>query len=644
MAVSPINISRISHGFRTDLVLSSLQRTQVDMFQAQAQIASGRAFVTPGDDPVRASRAVDLTNAVAQNDRFVANLRHGDDSLAAADSAIGEISSLLIEAGQIASQNLSNLTSADERASVAELIAGIREELQIIGNTQVRGRFIFGGRDTVTRPFQDILGGIAYVGDIGYRETRTDGGLSAAVNLPGNQLFSSLSRPIETDADLTPSLSDDLRLEDLRGATAKGIRLGTLVISEEGGTSYSVDLTSADTLGDVVQRINDAATEAGSSLTAEVGDDGITINPSAPTIITDLNNGTVSADLGIRTTNATSTTIDGAALDPRVTRLTPIDQLGGGAGIDVDSGFTVQNGGAVLTLDTSEAETVQDLINIINSAGAGLLARISDDGRRIDVFNTVSGTELRIGENGGTTAADLGIRTFDTATSLDSLNFGLGIDIKEGEDDLRITASDGSTVDINLDTAQTIGDVIDLLNDAATTAGVSVQASFAATGNGIQITDNTGGAGTLTVASINLSDAARGLGLDVTADATTGNITGLDTNPARTQSIMDVLIDLERALRSDDTPGISTAAERLDGLREEVVRMHGVVGARSAAMTTKLTQMEDATLTTQTFLSEVRDVDYAEAITELQQFTTQLQANLQTSSALLNLSVLDYLR
>ena len=80
---------------------------------------------------------------------------------------------------------------------------------------------------------------------------------------------------------------------------------------------------------------------------------------------------------------------------------------------------------------------------------------------------------------------DLGIRTFDTATALETINFGRGFSTEIGEMDLRVTAKDGSTVDVNLDTAKTIGDVITLINDAATLASVNIVASLVDTGNGI---------------------------------------------------------------------------------------------------------------------------------------------------------------
>ena len=328
---------------------------------------------------------------------------------------------------------------------------------------------------------------------------------------------------------------------------------------------------------------------------------------------------------------------------PRLTRLTPVEDLARGAGVDLENGLVITNGAETVTVDLSTATTVQDIINAINNAGVRVLARINEAGTGIDVFNQVSGTSLTIGENGGTTAADLGIRTLNGATLLDELNFQRGFETKEGEDDLRITAKNGSTVDVNLDGAVTVADVIDLINAAATDAGVSVSASLASLGNGIRIVDDTGGAGNLSVAALNSSHAATDLALVKTVTGGETELLSDDTNPMRTDGILSALVELEDALRRDDTQDITLAAERLEAFMPEVTRIHGVVGARSQAMRAKFDQTQDAAQTTQVFLSEVRDLDYTEAVTKMESALTQLQASLRTSSIVSNLSLLDFL-
>ncbi len=645
MAISPINISRVSQNLRTNFIIDSVRRSQADLFNVQTQIATGRSFVSPSDDPVRATRVLDLTQTVSREQQFIANLQHGDNMLAAADDAMTDVNSLLIDASTIASANVSNLTSASERDAVAELIGGIRRQLQTVGNRQFNGRYLFAGRDTTQRPFVDALGGIAYTGDTGALITQISDGLTADVNIPGNVLFGALSSRIAADVDLSPVLREDARLDDLNGATGHGIRPGTLVFNEAGGSgTFTVDLTTADTIGNIVTQINQAAEAAGSSLTASVSENGIVITPGSTAVsVRDVSGGVIAADLGLLTVAATTAPIIGNDLGARLTPLTPVADLAGGAGIDLASGLTITNGGQTVTLDLSAAETVQDITNALNAADVFVLARINEAGTGIDVFNQVSGSSMTIGENGGTTAADLGIRTFDTNTPLARLNFGLGVTIVEGENDVRVTASDGSTVDVNLDGAVTVGDVIDRINTAATDAGVGVTASFAEVGNGIRISDATGGSGDFSVTGLNGSAAAMDLGLAQTVSGGT-ELIGEDRNPTRTEGILSALVELENALRGNDTQGITLAAERINAFTTDVTRIHGVVGARSKDMQTQLRQTQDSVDSTGIFLSKLQDLDFTEAITKMQAMTTQLQATLQTSSRVMNLSLLDFLR
>ncbi|UCC28686.1 MAG: flagellar hook-associated protein FlgL [Phycisphaerales bacterium] len=646
MAVSPINITRVTQNLRTSFVVDSLRRTQRELFVSQSRIATGRSFVAPSENPVAAARSLNLAEALEQQHQFVANLRHGDNFLSAADTALAELNDLLTRASVIASQNVSNLTSADEREAEAEIVTGIRQQIQTIGNRQFNGRYIFAGRSTTDRPFIDSLGGIAYVGDTGELFTRVDEEVAAPINMPGNQVFTALSGSIATDVLLTPLLTGSTRLDDVSGATGQGILKGILVFNEAGGAGlFTADLAEVDTVGDIVATINDAAGQAGAQLTASLGDSGLIITPGRSAItVTDTSTGVIASSLGVLTNDATSDPIEGADLGPRLTRITPVEVLARGAGIDLASGLIITNGTHTATIDLSTAETTQDIINAINNAGLFVRAEINEAGTRIDVFNQVSGSSLTIGENGGTTASDLGIRTFDTATPLHRLNFGRGVTTVEGKDDLRITAKDGSTVDVNLDGAVTVGDAIDLINQAAQEAGVAIAADFAETGNGIRVIDGTGGSGSLSVSGLNLSTAAMELGLVQTVSDGQTELSGDDVNPMRTEGIIGALVDLEKALQADDTQAISLAGARLDTLRNEGTRMHGVIGARSQAMTAKRMQMEDAADSTQVFLSQVRDLDYAEAAVQMQAALTQLQANLQTSSSLLNVSLLDFLR
>jgi len=124
----------------------------------------------------------------------------------------------------------------------------------------------------------------------------------------------------------------------------------------------------------------------------------------------------------------------------------------GGSGTDFDreSGLRITNGGQEFVVDLRAVVTVEDLLNAINGAGANVAAAINAEGTGIDVQSRLSGADFSIGENGGITAEQLGIRTFNGATPLAALNHGVGVRASLQGDDFAVTRRDGETFGIRL--------------------------------------------------------------------------------------------------------------------------------------------------------------------------------------------------
>lgn len=307
-----------------------------------------------------------------------------------------------------------------------------------------------------------------------------------------------------------------------------------------------------------------------------------------------------------------------------------ITAKGGGLDFDKDSGLQIVNNNQTYTIAFSDCTTVEDFLNKLNASEAGVLAQINSTNNGIDIRSRISGCDFGIGENGGTTAEQLGVRTLNDGTSLDDLNYGSGIHrardlvlanavcdsgadnsavlftaVNTGADwdgytiefvdnqaspsadgltydpdtktlsfeitlgtttassiiamlqknsnanaafhgslpeidglsndgsgpvalgvwttsrlatvdtDFTITRADGVSFGIDLSSAQTIGDVISLINNNVTncSSGNKVRAQLAAYGNGIELVDETSGGGTLTIVSSSSSTAAVDLGL-----------------------------------------------------------------------------------------------------------------------------------
>ena len=210
----------------------------------------------------------------------------------------------------------------------------------------------------------------------------------------------------------------------------------------------------------------------------------------------------------------------------------------GGDGVEFDrtSGLQITAGDKTFEVSFSEAKTVEDLINAINSSGAGVVAQINDSKTGIDVSSHVSGTSFSIGEAGGKTATQLGLRTFTDSTPLADLNYGRGVGLNTatpGGVDFTIRQADQNVeFDVSLADTQTVGQVCQKINDGAKAAGASLRAQMAQSGNGIELIDDDPSHGTITVTRNTSSLAAIDLGL-VPAGADHADSTPAETAGAR---------------------------------------------------------------------------------------------------------------
>ncbi|MDR2172260.1 MAG: hypothetical protein LBP59_19115 [Planctomycetaceae bacterium] len=105
----------------------------------------------------------------------------------------------------------------------------------------------------------------------------------------------------------------------------------------------------------------------------------------------------------------------------------------GGGGVDFDlSGIELVNGNNTFNISFGDCVTVGDMLARLNDPQFGICATINDAKTGIDIRSRVSGADFCIGENGGVTATQLGVRTFTLGTALSELDFGRGVSDYDG--------------------------------------------------------------------------------------------------------------------------------------------------------------------------------------------------------------------
>ncbi|MFO0919747.1 MAG: flagellar filament capping protein FliD [Planctomycetaceae bacterium] len=215
-------------------------------------------------------------------------------------------------------------------------------------------------------------------------------------------------------------------------------------------------------------------------------------------------------------------------------RPTSLDLLNDGTGVRRGTIRITDRSGATTTVDLSNVLTVSDVVNAVNNQ-SDVAVKASTSGGKLVLQDTSGQTtgNLTVSDlNGGHAAADLGIaQSVSSATLtgsdvyqvtsdflLSSINDGNGLRLRSGSNDLSFSLADGSTFQVSLSGAKTVGDVVTKINDAT---GNNAKLTASLVNGRLQLNDATTGSGTLSVSNLTGSNAAQVLGLD---GAASGNV------------------------------------------------------------------------------------------------------------------------
>jgi len=109
------------------------------------------------------------------------------------------------------------------------------------------------------------------------------------------------------------------------------------------------------------------------------------------------------------------------------------------------------------------------------------------------------------------------------------------------------------------------------------------------------------------------------------------------------EDVFDVLTDLWQALASDDPAGAAAALPRLDRAMDQLSLERSGLGVVAGRLEAAEQRLAARTLDTQSRLSELRDADMAEVVSNLLQQESALQAGLSAMGRMIQPTLLDFL-
>ncbi|CAA7603177.1 Bacterial flagellin N-terminal helical region [Acididesulfobacillus acetoxydans] len=176
---------RITNIMMSQNLLSNLEAVQTTVQKYQNQLASGKKINQPADDPVGTQLTLGLKGALSDNSQWQANASQGLSVLQTTNDTLQNMMQMLQRARTLAVEVNNGTFTAADRATTADEVQQIQQEVGSLANTQVGDMYIFSGTSS-SQPWQ---GGANWTGNAGLVNIEVGKGEQIPINADFTGLF-----------------------------------------------------------------------------------------------------------------------------------------------------------------------------------------------------------------------------------------------------------------------------------------------------------------------------------------------------------------------------------------------------------------------------------------------------------------------
>jgi flagellar hook-associated protein 3 FlgL len=171
--------------------LNGLLDVQAAATKTQQQISTGKRVLTPGDDPIAASRILQLSQELELNARYSTNASELQNRLEREDVALSSISDLLQRAQELVLQTGNGALAQEQRRFISIEIKGVVDSMaQTMNSRDGNGNYIFAGLNGSDQPYtRGGDGRYRYEGDEGQSSIQLGASSFIKANESGKRLF-----------------------------------------------------------------------------------------------------------------------------------------------------------------------------------------------------------------------------------------------------------------------------------------------------------------------------------------------------------------------------------------------------------------------------------------------------------------------
>jgi flagellar hook-associated protein 3 FlgL len=172
--------------------LANVETLNESLNDANSQVSSGKKLTNLKDSPASSAQLVAINEQASEIDQYQSNIDAGSYYLTSADSILSEVNNLAATIYTKGSEAASDSVTADDRSAIATEVSSLRDQLVSLANSQISGRYIFGGSQTSVAPFAPAGSSIQYQGNNTVNKISVDDGLQVEEGVSGAAAFNSI--------------------------------------------------------------------------------------------------------------------------------------------------------------------------------------------------------------------------------------------------------------------------------------------------------------------------------------------------------------------------------------------------------------------------------------------------------------------
>ncbi len=186
---------RVANKSIFEAVKYQLARITEEMSKASRVVATGKRVNELSDDPVGITQGLTIKTALANIAQLERNISLGNSWLVASESAMSQAQGIVSDLKALSVQMASANSNSAQRTSAAQTVDNMLKEIISLANTEVSGRYIFGGTRTDTIPFSQNG---TYNGNNDAFTIKSDKNATMAVGRDGSTVFTGLLTTLST--------------------------------------------------------------------------------------------------------------------------------------------------------------------------------------------------------------------------------------------------------------------------------------------------------------------------------------------------------------------------------------------------------------------------------------------------------------